>query len=278
MKLIRLTGGLGNQMFIYAFYLAMKKRFPSIRLDMSEIVVYKLHNGYELNNIFNIEIDGFRINKILKKIYIYLLFKKVKEHCENKYFPEPYTKQYSWPNIYYKGYFQSELFFEEIITEVCKAYTFDLSKLNKRTRSCAMLINKCQNSVSIHIRRGDFFIPKNIKEYGNICTDEYYRKAVHIIEKNIPNPEYFIFSDDINWVQENLKLPQGTYVDWNKDLDSWQDMFLMSECKHNIIANSSFSWWGAWLNKFEKKIVIAPSKWFNTKATPNIHPVSWTII
>lgn len=275
MKLIRLTGGLGNQMFIYAFYLAMKKRFPSIRLDMSEIVVYKLHNGYELKRIFNIGADEFRINKVLKKFLVWCCFYKIKELYNVAYIQEYYGKHYKWPFIYYKGYFQSEFFFENVISQVRAAFTFDLSKINEQTRYCLQQI-KDTKSVSVHIRRGDFVNSKNIRIYGGICTPEYYKRAIKQVEEYYTETVYYIFSDDLEWAKNNISLPLNTvYVSWNGGKDSWQDMLLMSTCKHNIIANSSFSWWGAWLNSNKDKIVVAPKKWINTNDTPGIVPETW---
>lgn len=278
MKLIRLTGGLGNQMFIYAFYLAMKKRFPAIRLDMSEIAVYKLHNGYELKHIFGTEANKFRINKVLKKILVWCCFHKIEELDNVSYNSEYYEKHYKWPFIYYKGYFQSENFFENVIPEVRKAFTFDLSKINEKTGYCLQHIQEVK-SVSIHIRRGDFVNSKNIQIYGGICTPEYYKRAIKQIEEYYPKPVYYVFSDEMEWVKNNIPLPLNTvYVSWNEGKDSWQDMLLMSTCRHNIIANSSFSWWGAWLNSNKNKIVIAPKKWLNTKDTPELVPETWISI
>ncbi|KAA6316252.1 O-antigen biosynthesis glycosyltransferase WbnK [termite gut metagenome] len=98
--------------------------------------------------------------------------------------------------------------------------------------------------------------------------------------KKVHNPIFFIFSDDINWVKKDFPLHDATYIDWNLNQDSWQDMFLMSRCCHNIIANSSFSWWAAWLNSNKNKIIIAPERWFRDMETPNIHPEKseWILI
>jgi hypothetical protein len=118
------------------------------------------------------------------------------------------------------------------------------------------------------------------RRFGGICTSEYYQKAIKLISESINNPVFFIFSDDINRVKEKLPLNNAIYTDWNLGNDSWQDMFLMSRCYHNIIANSSFSWWAAWLNINRNKIVIAPERWFQDMETPNIHPEKrgWILI
>ena len=135
--------------------------------------------------------------------------------------------------------------------------------------------NTKKNSISIHIRRGDYLHPKFNHLYGNICTIEYYKEAITILQQKYANLHFYIFSDDISWVKENLPIVPSTYIDWNKKEDSWQDMYLMSQCKHNIIANSSFSWWGAWLNNNPNKTVICPSRFMNLNQQSDIVPEDW---
>lgn len=119
------------------------------------------------------------------------------------------------------------------------------------------------NSVSLHIRRGDYITSKITNKFHGTCCLGYYKKAMKLINKKVKNPKYFVFSDDIYWVKKNLEIKNAFYVDDNVGDKSYIDMQLMSMCKHNIIANSSFSWWAAWLNNNPNKIVIAPKKWFN---------------
>lgn len=115
--------------------------------------------------------------------------------------------------------------------------------------------------------------------HGNISTLEYYKKAITIIEGKISNPQFFVFSDDINWCIKNLILKGAFYVDGKIGKESYKDMQLMSFCKHNIIANSSFSWWAAWLNKNKSKIVIAPSRMINSDYNFNdAFPTDWYLI
>lgn len=131
------------------------------------------------------------------------------------------------------------------------------------------------NSVSIHIRRGDYLSEINQGLYGGICTEMYYAKAITYICNKIDQPSFFVFSNEIDWVKNNVDIPNPTYIDFNNGADSWQDMFLMSQCKHNIIANSSFSWWGAWLNRNTNKIVITPSRFINLEEDSDIIPDAW---
>ena len=101
------------------------------------------------------------------------------------------------------------------------------------------------------------------------------KNAIAEMSRRVASPSYYIFSDDIAWVKENLPLQNAVYIDWNTDEDSWQDMMLMSHCKHHIICNSTFSWWGAWLNPRENKTVIMPERWFRHCETPDICPDKW---
>ena len=142
------------------------------------------------------------------------------------------------------------------------------------------------NSVSIHIRRGDFTAnPEVAKVHGNICNLEYYERAMNFIEQKIDNPIFYIFTDDVEWVKihfnnrSNLIIVSNSVknqVEFGHKHNAHQEMYLMSLCNHNIIANSSFSWWAAWLNRNDNKIIIAPKKWFNDKKSDrDLIPITW---
>lgn len=274
MRLIKVTGGLGNQMFIYAFYLRMKKRFPKVRIDLSDMVHYKVHYGYEMHRVFNLPHTEFCINQPLKKVIEFLFFKKIYERKQAPDSLRAFEKKYFWPLLYFKGFYQSERFFADIKDDVREAFTFDKRNANERSLRLLEQIGSDANAVSLHIRRGDYLLPKHWETTGSICQLPYYQNA--IAEMN--HPSYYVFSDDIPWVRENLPLENVVYVDWNKGEDSWQDMMLMSCCRHHIICNSTFSWWGAWLNPREDKIVIAPNRWFRHCETPNIYPAGWLTV
>ena len=111
--------------------------------------------------------------------------------------------------------------------------------------------------------------------YSNICTIDYYKKAIDFLQNKEKDLYFYIFSDDMDWVKNNISISNALYIDWNKSENSWQDMYLMSQCKHNIIANSTFSWWGAWLNQNPNKLIIAPKKFLNTIETPDLIPSDW---
>jgi hypothetical protein len=175
---------------------------------------------------------------------------------------------FSGSAIYYDGWWQDKRYFLDTIKEL----HFVEPVLDETNISLLTDISS-SDSVSIHVRRGDYLEPKNAKQYGGICTLEYYKKAIAIIKSHYKDPNFYIFSNDIEWCKENLDIDKADFVNNNKGKDSWLDMFLMSKCSANILANSSFSYWGAIMNKNDN-IVVYPGKWFNDE-TPNIFPDNW---
>jgi hypothetical protein len=175
----------------------------------------------------------------------------------------------------YIGYWQSEKYFLSMKEEVLDTFSFEKLAKSQKTFSILDLIENT-NSISVHVRRGDYLLEG--EKFGNICTTQYYDKAIEKIKKHIVSPLFFVFSNDMEWVRKNIQIPNPYYIDWNQGADSWQDMFLMSRCKHNIIANSTFSWWGAWLNQSPQKMVIAPSHLLNGIETPDWIPDTWITI
>ncbi|MDD2225312.1 MAG: alpha-1,2-fucosyltransferase [Candidatus Shapirobacteria bacterium] len=180
-------------------------------------------------------------------------------------------------DIYLEGFFQSEKNFLEIRPLILKEFT-----LKKEIFNADFLAEISQNdSVAVHIRRGDYITDKKTKKYHGTCTKEYYFNAIEMMKHQIPHAIFYFFSDDINWVRENfnidnVKMKIGT----DPNLSDCEELILMSKCKHQIIANSSFSWWGAWLNNNKNKIVMVPSKWMSKipDPHPNIIPKSWTTV
>lgn len=131
------------------------------------------------------------------------------------------------------------------------------------------------NSVFIHVRRGDYLKDRNIDIFGNVCTKDYYEKAFAEIESKIEDPQYFIFSNDIEWIEANFNIPNAHIVSWNQGADSYLDLYLMCHCKNAIIANSTFSYWGAYLVT-DKNVVVYPKKWYNSGVeAPDIAPSNW---
>lgn len=177
-------------------------------------------------------------------------------------------------NMIILGCPQSEKYFINIKENIKKLYRFP-EIMDEKNKNIANKI-KYSNSISLHIRRGDYLKEKGL---GNLAPLFYYKAAIKYILKEVKNPVFFIFSNDIKWCKENLKLDYPIYyINWNKGTKSFRDMQLMSLCKHNIIPNSTFSWWGAWLNDNPNKIVIAPERWFNLEVQQidrDIIPKEW---
>ena len=280
---IKLTGGLGNQMFQFATgFATAKKNNVRLSLDLSYINQRQLFNGFELEKVFDIYSKVSFLNKGLsfKSINFKEILNKIDITFYN--FKEPHFHYTS--NIldipkhsFLDGYWQSELYFKNYSKEIKKIFNFS-NQLDKQNHLIANDISK-NNSISIHIRRGDFLLKRNNNH--NIDLKDYYLKAIDKSSKCFKNPKYFIFTDDPLWVTENFILDYSyIVVDVNYGTKSFFDMYLMSLCKSNIIANSSFSWWSAWLNNNKDKIVYAPKNWFNDKSicTDHLIPNSWNIL
>ncbi len=288
MRIVRIFGGLGNQMFQYALAVALKCRFAGekIYIDRSVIRGYSLHNGFELERIFNTDIPQATTIDILKVAYPvphhrlwqigrHLLPSRSSMLVEKVYrgfLPEVFDRK---AGCLYDGYWQSEKYFMNCADEVRRAFRFPAFETGSRNE--ALLKRMAGRTVvSLHVRRCDYM---NIASAAAICTPEYYRCAVEHIRECCHPDLFLVFSDDIGWCRDNLKNIIGEtaveYVDWNHGTDSFRDMQLMSMCNHNIVANSSFSWWGAWLNQCPEKIVVVPSRWMSDGDWSDIIPLSW---
>lgn len=279
-EIIFLKGGLGNQMFQYAFYLirAQNQKFKVIH-DTTWFRHNRCHNGYELFKVFGIPESNsnkrYYLLKLLQRLqrlgYIPSRLKIIEDTM-----PSTYFSSFDLSDInYFDGYWQVAKYYDKYKNLIREVFKFDIEKLSDFSIRILDLIRTSEYPVSVHIRRGDYLHPKFRHLYGNICTPEYYEKAIGDILSNNPKANFFVFSDDVSWVKNNIKLPNALYVDHNKGLDSWQDMYLMSKCKDNVIANSSFSWWAAWLNSNETKTVYAPMRFMNLSSECDIIPESW---
>lgn len=263
MKIVLFKGGLGNQLFQYVFYnYLIKNNFKKIYgfYDKKSMI----HNGFELDYCFsNISLPK---NSFISDFIVYIYKAKNKLIGLNKIDKKD---NYNKEKIIFDGYWQSLSFFSpDIINNL--SFNSNLTQENFGV----LTILKSRNSISVHIRRGDYLNFQSV--YGNICTKEYYSKAMELMKQKVPDSLFVFFSDDMYWVKQNFNKDDAIYVDWNTGRDSYVDMYLMSNCKHNIIANSTFSWWGAYLNRSDKKIVISPAKWFNTEINDiDIIPDNW---
>lgn len=263
--IVKILGGMGNQMFQYAAAknLALKLG-TELLLDIESL---KRHGErpFDLGH-FSITDKIANPNDFSKlgySVFSYPLI-KIKKH-PNYYLEKEFTYNENLKNIslpvYLDGYFQSEKYFKEFETEIRKLLSFKLAA----NQNELIFTQKMQSStpVSLHVRRGDYVTnPKATAQMG-ILDLYYYQNAMEILESKIANITYFIFSDDVEWVKSNLKVSRPViYVTGNNGENAFRDMRLMSQCHHHIIANSSFSWWGAWLNPNQEKVIVAPRKWF----------------
>jgi len=179
-------------------------------------------------------------------------------------------------DVHLHGYWQSEKYFKDIRETILEDFT-PIRPLRGRNQKVLDEIGS-SSSISVHVRRGDYVIDPQTNKFHGICGPEYYKKAVEIIAKKVKSPVFYFFSDDIDWVKNNLRTKfKNVYVDWNQGDQSFVDMQLMSHCRHHILANSSFSWWGAWLNRNPHKIVVAPERWFQERSldTRDLIPEGW---
>lgn len=261
MNVLSFSGGLGNQMFQFAFYLFQrKKQYGCWFFDVPKELKYH-HQGFELDKIFNL-CKYYQYHRIILKLLQRIGIKQVVvTEKSGVYYNEVPLNLNTLENItLYKGFWQSEKYFKEIEDEVRDTFKFQRFRLNEKSRFLyELLTNNEKNFVSIHIRRGDYMEDPE----RQVCTLNYYYLAINYIKQHVKQPNFVVFSDDILWCKEHLmNLHDGVqYVDWNIGKDCWQDMCLMSNCSHHIIANSSFSWWGAWLNRNPRKIVVCPKRW-----------------
>lgn len=287
MVIIKIAGGLGNQMFQYALARALENKGRKVLLDCSG---YKVQS--QTDTVRNYELDRFSI-KIAKasqkeiasyfnrrQRFLYYLGRLIKKDLSKIIIEKEHHYQdkiAECDNKYLIGYWQSEHYFKTIRKELLEDFSFEDLRLSQNNEVLRKQLFSAENSVAVHIRGGDYTAAGNVPIYGNICTKEYYQKAFAYIEKNIGQVLYYIFTNDFTLAQQILPMNNKNIkiIDWNAEEDGWIDMYLMSICKHNIIANSSFSWWAAWLNQNPEKVVIAPSKWQNGSDIEDIVPREW---
>jgi hypothetical protein len=292
MIIIRITSGLGNQLFQYAMARAFTLRNNALlKLDIS---FYKdnYHRIYGLNR-FNIheeiatyeEINSLKTNNISSG-YFSKLIKRINSKRINL-INDTYIKEKSYCNFdsdifkyhdnkYFDGYWANEKYFIDFESQIRKEFTLKRSSNSDYSTWFEFIENS--NSVSVHIRRGDYLS----NDLFCALPFSYYEKAVNYLFEHISNPVFYIFSDDISWVKTNMKFaPNVFYVTVKNPPIDYVELILMSRCKHQIIANSTFSWWGAWLNENTQKIVIAPKKWYSNKSAQkqyskgSLIPSSW---
>src|SRR3989344_1821855 len=286
MIIVKIIGGLGNQMFQYALGRSLAYRHNTeLKLDISDYQeLYKLHRyGLHHLNIHASIASPKEINQLKnggKQRILLALLKIFRGNTAKSYLAE---KKFSFDpsilscgdNVYFNGYWQSEKYFtnvQDIIKEEFKIKTSpdqDNDAMIKRIEST--------EAVAVHIARGDYISNSKTNSVHGSASLEYYTKAAKIIMDAINTPTFFVFSDDLQWVKKNLNLPSSMiFVDYNGPEKNYEDLRLMSLCKHHIIANSTLSWWGAWLAEHKDQKVIAPLRWFNNDVnTKDLIPDRW---
>jgi hypothetical protein len=284
MIIVKLKGGLGNQLFQYAVgrSLAVKNNCD-LKFDISDYLKSK-DRKYRLG-AFNIAGSIVKNDelKYFKKFgegrSTFRFFNGIAPFLKKRYLKEKNSnfdkKILLLPNnVYLNGYWNSEKYFKDIKKIIKQEISLN-KKTSENFNQISSLIEKT-NSVSVHIRRGDYLTNKLSKVFS-LCSVDYYNKAIKKLLEHTNDPHFFIFSDDIKWTKKNINLNFPIHYVSEIKLEDYEELILMSKCKHNIIANSTFSWWGAWLNNNPDKIIITPQKWFKneTKNIFDIVPKTW---
>ena len=305
MNIIRMTGGLGNQMFAYA--LLLKFRSMGVECMIDDYTEYTAHDNRRplfLKDAFGIDYpvaskkayNEFTDSSMMphRRFARMIRGRKSREYHEKSLEFDP--KILTLDNAYLTGYFQSDKYFSDIEKDVRESFTFTpdvvagaekilkdngidealfapAAEGGQRALSAPASAAEPGTPVSLHVRRGDYL---NVSEvYGGICTDEYYRKATDYISEHVKNPVFLIFSNDTKWCNDRAKGMFGEMkyhiIEGTEESNGYIDMYLMSRCSHNILANSSFSWWGAYLNSHPDRIVLAPSRWDNVNVHEDIY-------
>jgi hypothetical protein len=304
MKKIHLTvyckGGLGNQLFQFVIgYILAKKNKINLRINIESYNSYD--RQFELDRfpeIYKLNIPKIKNDNFFAKIYLYLYHKFYKivkisgiYNFINYFFfldkqefeKSPFIfngdllEKKIVKNVSIIGFFQSEKYFIHYKKIVLKLFSFPKIKDKLLQKYLNLIKNK--NSVAIHVRRGDYLNNPKVRYVHGILKEDYYKKSISYLKKRVKNPFFFIFSDDVELVKKTFfffNKEKFIFIDAKSSINA---LHLMSNCKHFIIANSTFSWWGAWLSKNKHKIICAPKKWLRAKiSTPDIIPDSWVKI
>lgn len=264
MKIVNFQGGMGNQMFIYTFYLYLRRQRPKERIYGCYLSgSLREHSRFMLEQVFDVTLpprNAFsdilsRFCSLMERLHLVSL-------NEGKH------------SIFYDGFWLDKKYLDGI--DAARVFKFRSTEL---TGANAIVKREILNSksVSLHIRRGDYLNEENKRHFGDYSSMKYYKRAIANELAARPGCKFFVFSDDPQWAKENLSIPDATFVDANTGDSSWKDMYLMSLCKDNIIANSTFSWWAATLNQNAGKRVLYPRKWYYWD-NPDIFPENWIAV
>lgn len=287
MIIVGLSGGLANQMFQYAAGRRLAEHHNTeLQLDGS---LYFSKSRPKPDKEWPYALDCFEPTQVLLKESPLPqessgVLGKLKSKLSGPKFNVLKEKHYHFnpevlkapDNTYLDGYWQSEKYFTDIADILRKEFVIKSKPDKKNTEVLAAI--KAVNSVSLHVRRGDYVANASTNEFHGTSPLDYYRDAIADLTTKVKDPHFFVFSDDPEWCKENLKFDfPTTYVDHNSADKGYEDMRLMSNCQHHIVANSSFSWWGAWLDPNPDKLVYAPKNWFKDSSinTSDLVPATW---
>lgn len=289
MIISNIVGGLGNQMFQYACGRALSNRIGRpLHLSVDQFQKYRLHSGFELQRVFQINaplatefelksVLGWQARPAMRRIFgrPSMRWATGRNWCNEPFFQYWKDIKNVQAPVYVHGYWQSESYFKDEADAIRNEFTFQMAW--DELDHAVLERMRAQPSASLHIRRGDYKLSKNKRIFA-LCDVNYYREAVNLLRQRVPDVRLFIFTDDPDWVESELTSDFWLYevIRHNSGSRSPNDMRLMSNADHHIIANSSFSWWGAWLNPSPDKIVIAPQHWFlNGTNDMDLIPSSW---
>lgn len=271
MVIVKVMGGFGNQLFQYAFGKEIEKKFGfNVKYDLTyydDIPEGDTPRENYLRGLIEKEktVSKKDIDSFIRGCKIRSLF-SIKWHI--KLFERDIDLQNLSgivDNCYYIGYWQSEKYFRDVIEDISNDIQKCYSIRSLKAKELLDEISK-SNSVAIHVRGGDYLNAINIGTFGNICDSNYYIRGYEYINSNTENCKFYLFTNDVEWTKNNIDLPYENITVVSEVLgeeDTIDEFVLMANCKHNIIANSTYSWWAAWLNANQKKIVVEPCKWAN---------------
>lgn len=280
---VGLKGGLGNQLFQYALGRRLSLDYDCPLIIDARALAHDPLRNYALNQFqipsrlakpLSYPLSGLasRLNFLYKRLP---WIQRLNVVNEKSFAFDPQILECG-DRVYLNGYWQSERYFlpirQTLLTDLQLAAT-----LNTEQAELAQKIQAC-NAISLHVRRGDYLTDAKTNSYHGLCDLDWYDRAVDAITQGISSPQFYVFSDDYEWASHNLQLNYPThFIKPQPDGNESVDMYFMSICKHNIIANSSFSWWGAWLNQNPSKKVIAPAQWFANAPhdTRDLIPSDW---
>lgn len=285
MIIIQMAGGLGNQMFQYALYLKLKSMGKEVKFD--DVETYLLNNARPIQlAVFQAEYPAATKEEIIEmtdgslklkdRIRRKLSGRQTKEYREAGFNYDP--KVLEVDPAYLVGNFQSEKYFKDIEPLIRKTFRFVPEYFDDNMRAMQKNIDRVE-AVSIHVRRGDYLAVEDV--FGEICTDAYYDAAIQYVQKKRPNAIFYLFTNDLPWADFFVNARPDIdiiVVKGNTEYTGYLDMHLMKHCKHNIIANSTFSWWGSWLNENPDKLIVAPDKWLRDRDCGDIYTDEMTII